>query len=177
MSDRPKAELPRGTAEHRASAEKKVVCAVLTVSDTRTEATDKSGAYILEHLKAQGHEVALYRIVKDEPDQIRAFIAETRALGNVRAVLANGGTGISNRDGTYEAIAGLIEKRMDGFGEIFRVLSFEEIGPAAMLSRAIAGTHGGMIIFSMPGSTAAVRLAMEKLILPELAHVVWETTR
>lgn len=163
--------------EHRAAAPTSIRCAVLTISDTRTEENDKSGQFIRNALQSAGHEVALYRIVKDDPDQIRAFVEDAASSGGIQAVLANGGTGISSRDGTYETFAALFEKNLDGFGELFRMLSYEEIGAAAMLSRAAAGTCRGMAIFSMPGSTGAVRLAMERLILPELGHVVRELSR
>jgi molybdenum cofactor biosynthesis protein B len=165
------------SAEHRASSPKSICCAVLTISDTRTEDTDKSGQFILDSLKSAGHEVRGYRIVKDDPDQILDFIDETANSGTIQAVLINGGTGISKRDNTFEALDSLFEKKLEGFGELFRMLSYEEIGAAAMLSRASAGTYRGMIVFSMPGSTAAVRLAMEKLILPEIGHVVRELSR
>lgn len=157
---------------HRADAPKSVRCAVITVSDTRTEAEDSSGRHIVDALEAAGHTVELYRIVKDEPAEIRQALEDASASGTIRAVLINGGTGLAPRDRTYETIAAMIEKRMDGFGELFRMLSYEEIGAAAMLSRTVAGLYRGMIVFSMPGSTGAVRLAMEKLIVPELAHVV-----
>ncbi|MCS6978067.1 MAG: MogA/MoaB family molybdenum cofactor biosynthesis protein [Gemmatales bacterium] len=150
------------------------MCAVVTVSDTRSENDDQSGAIIRQLLSDAGLTVAAYCILKDEPDQIRAFLQETANASQVQAVLLNGGTGISRRDSTFEAMSGLLEKRLDGFGELFRMLSWYEIGAAAMLSRAIAGVYRGLVIFAMPGSPNAVRLAMEKLILPELAHVVWE---
>jgi molybdenum cofactor biosynthesis protein B len=117
--------------------------------------------------------LAGYRLVRDEPDEVRAALAAAADAG-AEAVVVNGGTGISGRDRTYEAVAGLLEKRLDGFGEIFRWLSFQEIGSAAMLSRAVAGTWRGRVVFSVPGSTAAVRLAWEQLIAPELGHVVFE---
>lgn len=117
--------------------------------------------------------LAGYRVVRDEPDEVRAALAAAADAG-ADAVVVNGGTGISGRDRTYEAVAGLLEKRLDGFGEIFRWLSFREIGSAAMLSRAVAGTWQGRVVFSVPGSTAAVRLAWERLIAPELGHVVFE---
>ncbi len=165
------------TEEHRKQAPKSVRCAVVTVSDTRDETTDGSGKFIRDALTGAGHEVALYRIVKDEPEQIRIVLREAAETKTIRAALINGGTGIAKRDRTYETVAGLIEKKMDGFGELFRMLSFDDIGPAAMLSRAVAGTYSGMVIFSLPGSTGAVRLAMEKLILPELGHLVWEMSK
>ncbi len=166
-----------GAEEHKKQAKQQVTCAVITVSDTRTEANDTSGRTTRELLEQAGHRVGLYRIVKDEPEVIRQLLAELANADQVQAVLLNGGTGISRRDTTYEAVAGLLEKRLDGFGELFRALSYQEIGPAAMLSRATAGTYGNLIVFSTPGSTAAVRLAMEKLIVPELPHLVWEIWR
>ncbi|MFN7952095.1 MAG: molybdenum cofactor biosynthesis protein B [bacterium] len=163
--------------EHRRAAPASLACAIVTVSDTRTEATDTSGAAIRERLVAAGHEVTRYAIVPDEPERIRAVVAEIRASGAARAVIVNGGTGISRRDRTYEAIVGLLDKTLDGFGELFRYLSYAEIGSAAMLSRAIAGLSGELVIFSIPGSTAAARLAMEKLIVPELGHIVGEAAK
>jgi molybdenum cofactor biosynthesis protein B len=166
--------------EHRQCAHKvrkAVTCAIVTVSDTRTPDTDTSGQTMREKLETAGHTVAYYRIVKDEPALIRGLIEELAAAGTVQAVLVNGGTGISRRDATYEALDALLEKRLDGFGELFRMLSYQEIGAAAMLSRAVAGTYRDLVVFSTPGSTPAVRLAMEKLIVPELPHLVWEIWR
>lgn len=164
-----------GHKEHKASAPTRVRCAVITVSDTRTLETDSSGALIQKLLQEAGHDVVSRRIVKDDPSQIRDLIKDSPA--GAQAVILNGGTGISSRDGTHEAVVGILEKRIDGFGELFRRLSYDEIGPAAMLSRATAGTFGGRVIFSLPGSEAAVQLAMEKLILPELGHCVRELSR
>jgi molybdenum cofactor biosynthesis protein B len=163
--------------EHRARAPRTVRVFVLTVSDTRTEATDTSGQAARELCAAAGHEVAGYRILRDEPAEVRALVQELCARGAVDAILVNGGTGLSRRDSTYEALVGLLDKRLDGFGELFRALSFREIGPAAMLSRATAGVCGGVVVFATPGSTPAVRLALEQLILPELGHVVAEVRR
>lgn len=146
---------------------------VITASDSRGEAEDSSGRLLRDGAAAAGHELVGYRVVKDEPDQIRAALEEGAGAG-AQALLVNGGTGISGRDRSYEAVAGLLEKRLDGFGELFRMLSFQEIGSAAMLSRALAGVWRGRAVFSMPGSTAAVRLAWEKLIAPELGHLVFE---
>ncbi|MGD9764323.1 MAG: molybdenum cofactor biosynthesis protein B [Candidatus Binatia bacterium] len=147
-----------------------VECGILTVSDTRTEADDHSGQRIRALLEERGHRVTFYRIVKDEPEQIGAVV---RALpGSVTALICNGGTGIAKRDTTYEAITRLLEKEITGFGELFRMLSWEQVGAAAMLSRATAGIAGSRAIFSLPGSTKAVELAMTKLILPQLGHVV-----
>ncbi len=163
--------------EHRKHGPAAIRCAVVTVSDTRTEETDSSGAAIRELLAGAGHEVVRYAIVPDEPERIRALIGEIRAAGAARAVIVNGGTGISRRDRTFEAVSALLDKKLDGFGELFRSLSYAEIGSAAMLSRAVAGLSGELVIFSVPGSSAAVRLAMEKLILPELGHVVGEAAK
>ena len=162
-----------GHEEHRRSGPRAVKVSVITVSDSRGEAEDSSGRLLREGAAAAGHELVGYRVVKDEPDQIRAALEEA-ARAEAQAVLVNGGTGVSGRDRTYEAVAGLLEKRLDGFGELFRMLSFQEIGSAAMLSRAVAGAWRGRVVFSMPGSTAAVRLAWEKLIAPELGHLVFE---
>jgi len=140
------------------------------VSDTRTEDDDGSGRRIRELLESRGHRVVFYRIVRDEPAQIAGVIGEMPAEAAV--VICNGGTGLARRDTTYEAIRALLDKEIAGFGELFRVLSYEEIGTAAMLSRATAGVAGDRVIFSVPGSTAAVGLAMTKLILPELGHMV-----
>jgi molybdenum cofactor biosynthesis protein B len=159
--------------QHRAEAPPTVRFGVVTASDTRGEAEDGSGRFLRESIAAAGHALASYAVVRDEPDAIRAALAAAAGAG-AEAVVVNGGTGIAGRDRTYEAVAGLIEKRLDGFGELFRMLSFAEIGSAAMLSRAVAGTWGGRVVFSVPGSLAAVRLAWEKLIAPEVGHVLRE---
>jgi molybdenum cofactor biosynthesis protein B len=151
-----------------------VRCAILTVSDTRDKNSDSSGNLIREMLGFSGHAIVDYQIVPDEPDQIRRVLDDWIARDDVQAVLTNGGTGIAARDTTYDAIAGLLDKRIDGFGELFRMLSWQEIGPAAMLSRAVAGVAGDTLIIAMPGSTNAVRLAMTRLITPELGHLVYE---
>ena len=163
------------TQEHKAEAPKQVCCMVITVSDTRTVDTDKSGQLMMQLLEEAGHIARLYQIVKDEPAEVIAAIEVGMADPDVQVILLNGGTGISPRDNTFEAVKGLLEKEMPGFGELFRMLSYtEDIGSAAILSRAIAGTRKGKAIFSTPGSTGAVRLAMNKLIVPELGHVVRE---
>jgi len=166
-----------GHKEHRAQSPASVRCAVVTVSDTRTAETDASGALIRTLLEKQGHRVGAVHLLKDEPAEVRKLLETLTRNEDVQAVIINGGTGISKRDGTYEAVSGLLEKRLDGFGELFRYLSYQEIGPAAMMSRAAAGTYRGRIVISIPGSEAAVRLAMEKIILPELGHLVGEVTR
>ncbi|MBD1821625.1 MogA/MoaB family molybdenum cofactor biosynthesis protein [Cyanobacteria bacterium FACHB-DQ100] len=146
-----------------------VSCAVITVSDTRTIETDRSGQLIQSLLKQSGHTIAHYAIVPDEPDQIRAQFVNLFA---VDAVILSGGTGIAPRDTTYDAIEQLLEKTLPGFGEIFRSLSYAEIGSRAIASRAIAGVYSNKLIFSLPGSSNAVKLAVEQLILPELVHLV-----
>ena len=149
-----------------------VACFVITVSDTRDETTDRSGGAIKTLLQDNGHTVAGYEIVKDEPDDIRALLGDALARESVDAVILNGGTGIAPRDGTYEVVSDVLEKRIDGFGELFRFLSYDEIGSAAMLSRAIAGTVGSRVLVSVPGSTGAVKLAMTGLLLPQLGHMI-----
>ena len=161
--------------EQRAQAElsQSIRCGVITISDTRTPATDTSGAAIRALLEAAGHTVTRYQLVKDEPDQIAALVGELSSSG-CQVILTNGGTGIARRDSTFEAIDALMEKRLPGFGELFRMLSWAEIGSGAMLSRAVGGVAGEKLIFAMPGSPHAVELAMTRLILPELRHLLFE---
>ena len=161
--------------QHRKSAPASVRAFVLTISDTRTEATDTSGDAIALQLQTAGHKLVGRARVKDDPDAVREQVREAAQTAEV--VITTGGTGITSRDSTYEAITGLLEKRLDGFGELFRMLSFETIGSAAMLSRACAGTVGRAAVFSLPGSENAVTLAMTRLILPEIGHVVRELNR
>ena len=162
---------------HRDAAPPAVSVALLTVSDTRTEATDESGRLCAALCEAAGHVVARRALVPDDPQRVRAALEAMLDDPAVHAVLINGGTGISGRDRTYEAVSVMLEARLDGFGELFRALSYQEIGAAAMLSRAVAGTARGRAVFCMPGSPAAVKLALEKLVIPELAHVVGELRR
>jgi molybdenum cofactor biosynthesis protein B len=162
-------------SEHRQAAVTGVRCAVLTISDTRALDTDVSGRAIVDLLEAAGHQVARRQILRDEPADVRDAVVSQ--LGGVDAIITTGGTGITSRDSTYEAIAGLLEKRIDGFGELFRALSYQEIGSAAMLTRAMAGVSRRTAIFILPGSEHAVRLGMTRLILPELGHVVRELRR
>jgi molybdenum cofactor biosynthesis protein B len=163
--------------EHRAAAPDSIRCAILTVSDTHTTETDTSGALIRQLLADAGHSVESYSVVVDDPDRIRAIVKQLINDDGIQAILTNGGTGIASRDTSYEAIAGLLEKRLDGFGELFRMLSYQEIGAAAMLSRAVAGISGRTVIVAMPGSKNAVQLAMERLVIPELGHLVFETAK
>jgi molybdenum cofactor biosynthesis protein B len=157
---------------HPDAAEMTVNCAVVTVSDTRNQETDKSGQLIKQLLLDANHTIAAYAIIKDEPAQIQKQIELLGKSSNLDAVIFNGGTGIAPRDTTYDAIEKLLEKTLPGFGEIFRFLSYQEIGSRAIASRAVAGVYQNKLIFSLPGSSNAVRLGMEKLILPELTHLV-----
>ena len=163
--------------EHKARAPVSVGCFVLTVSDTRTEATDASGRAIADLLAAAGHRICGRDIVPDDPDLVRAAITRQLAKADVQAIITTGGTGISSRDSTYEAVTGMLQKKLDGFGELFRMLSYEQIGSAAMMSRACAGLVAGRIVIALPGSEAAVRLAVEKLIVPELGHLVQQAAK
>jgi len=156
---------------HHRHAATSVACAVVTVSDSRTRETDVSGARIRAALEEAGHRVVAYDILPDEPARIREHVERALANPDVRAVIVNGGTGIAPRDTTYEALTALFEKRLDGFGELFRMLSWEQVGSAAMLSRAAAGVARGKILASLPGSPDAVELAMRRLLVPELGHM------
>ena len=158
--------------EHKAKGKKIIRCFVVTVSDTRDESSDTSGQTIQQLLAGEGHQTSGYRIVKDEPLEIKALLDLALAQPDVDAVIVNGGTGISPRDGTYEVVDRFLEKKLDGFGEVFRYLSYLDIGSAAIMSRAAAGTARGKVLISLPGSQGAVALAMEKLILPEIRHMV-----
>jgi molybdopterin adenylyltransferase len=163
--------------EHKANAPASVGCFVLTISDSKTPETDTSGALIRELVAAAGHRVTGHAIVKDEPEQVAAVIRSGCAAPSVDAFILTGGTGITSRDSTYEAIEALLDKRLSGFGELFRMLSYEEVGAAAMLSRAQGGVVQGRVLFSLPGSPNACRLALEKLIIPELPHLLREVRR
>lgn len=147
----------------------------MTVSDTRDERSDRSGAYIRESLASAGHEVSAYRIVPDDAEAISRVLDEFAA--DCEVIITSGGTGISRRDTTIEVVSRRLDKELPGFGEIFRMLSYREIGAGAMLSRALAGLAGETLIFALPGSTNAVKLAVEELILPEIKHLVWEVVR
>ena len=163
------------TILHRKDAPKSVRCFVLTISDSRTEATDTSGDAIQELLNAAGHELVGRQIVRDDPSAVRETVMAQAPTTDV--IITTGGTGVTARDSTYEAIVGVLNKKLDGFGELFRMLSYAEVGTAAMLSRAVAGSIERTAVFSLPGSENAVRLAMTKLILPEIGHVVRELRR
>jgi molybdenum cofactor biosynthesis protein B len=167
----------RPDVEHKALAPTSVRCYIITVSDTRTEETDTGGRAIADLLIAAGHTVIGRMFVKDDPALVRGAIERQLAAAEVQVVIATGGTGITSRDCTFEAVDALLEKRLYGFGELFRMLSFEQIGAAAMMSRASAGLAAGKIVVSLPGSEAAVRLALERLLLPELGHLVQQASR
>jgi molybdopterin adenylyltransferase len=164
-------------AEHRATSPAALRCAVITVSDTRTLATDTGGQAVIDHLMAAGQTVTAREIIPDEPQRMRTLLVDFAARDEIDAVLLTGGTGLSQRDQTFETVSGLLTKALPGYGELFRMLSFQEIGPAAMLSRATGGLIGRTVVLTMPGSPAGVRLAMEKLIVPELGHLVREARR
>ena len=167
--------------KHREASPDHIRIAVLTISDTRTSETDTGGTTIEDFMQRAGHEVERREIVRDDVPRIEEVLAELLANAGVDAVVTTGGTGISGRDSTYEVASDLIDKKLDGFGEIFRMLSYEEIGAAAMLSRAVAGVvttaSGPKFLACLPGSTNAVRLAMEKLLVPEMPHVVFELVK
>jgi molybdenum cofactor biosynthesis protein B len=167
------------TSEHRALAAQRgpVTLALITVSDSRTPETDVNGKYLRGVIEEAGHRVASYDLVRDEPDQVVEALERIASAGEARIAIFNGGTGISRRDTTYDALSARLEKTLPGFGEIFRMLSYDQVGAAAILSRATAGTYRGLIVLSTPGSPAAVRLAWEKLIAPELEHLAWEVGR
>jgi molybdenum cofactor biosynthesis protein B len=154
-----------------------IPCAVLTISDSRTEETDASGRIIVDSLEGAEHRVVEYRIVPDSVEQIEKTLRELMGREDVKVIIMNGGTGITSRDVTPEAVTPFLEKRLDGFGELFRFLSYEEIGPAAMMSRALAGVSSGKMVICLPGSRGAVSLAMERMVLPQVGHMMLEVEK
>ena len=170
--------MSESAAQHREKARRHgpVRVAIVTVSDTRTAATDANQEYLTTQLTAEGHEVTAYHLITDEPAEVERVLEEL-CSGPAQALLFNGGTGIAPRDTTFDVLNRRLEKVLPGFGELFRMLSYDQVGPASMLSRAVGGVYRGRIIFSVPGSPAAVRLAWEKLVAPELSHLVWELSR
>ena len=166
-----------GYEEHMKQARANLPCAVLTISDTRTKDDDGSGEIIINGLEANGHVVIEYAILPDSMTGIREAVSGLLRREEVKVIIVNGGTGITRRDVTVEAVEPLLDKRLDGFGELFRFLSYQEIGPAAIMSRAIGGLAGGSIVLCLPGSTGAVRLAMERIILPQIGHMVLEAEK
>ncbi len=173
-----KADHQSSPARHKEAASRKgpVPVGIVTVSDSRTEESDVNGEFLKNEIVRAGNTVAGYRLVKDEPDDVERVLDKFVA-GNARVIIFNGGTGISRRDTTIDVIGKKLEKTLPGFGEIFRMLSFGDIGSPAIFSRATAGVYRGKVIISIPGSPAAVRLAWEKLVAPELQHLAWEVTR
>jgi molybdenum cofactor biosynthesis protein B len=169
--------MSQSTAQHRCESPKSVRCAVVTVSDTRTLETDRGGQLVAELLTAAGHVAVSREIVPDDPARIGPLVERLADPAAVDVVLITGGTGIAARDQTFETISGLLTKTMPGYGELFRMLSYADIGPAAMLSRAVGGVLNNVVILTMPGSVAAVQLAMEKLIAPEIGHLVYEARK
>lgn len=163
--------------EHRAKSPQSVNCAVIIISDSRTEQDDESGRLIKQRLSQNGHGVAAYSLLKNDSAAIKQKIAELLGQKELQVIITSGGTGLSHRDVSVETISPLLEKKLDGFGELFRSLSYQEIGTASMLSRAIAGVVGGKVILCLPGSLGAVTLAMDKIILPEIGHLVREASR
>lgn len=164
-----------GHGEHHEKSRGPAGVYIVTVSDTRTPETDKSGDIIRDRLEVAGHNIVGRAIVRDEPSEIEAVFK--RLPAGTQAVIFNGGTGISRRDNTYDVLRARLDKILPGFGELFRMLSYGEIGPAAIMSRAVAGVSGGLVVISVPGSSGAVTLAMDRIITPELAHMVWEAGR
>jgi molybdenum cofactor biosynthesis protein B len=171
---------PEGTRAHREEAERitSLRLGVLTVSDSRTKENDESGAILRDRMTLAGHTVVVQELLPNDEERVRAVVTDWTARDDLDAVLITGGTGLGSRDRTIEAVRPLFDKELPGFGEIFRVLSYQEqVGAAAMLSRATAGSVRGRIVVSLPGSRAAVTLAVEKLLVPELAHAVREVRR
>ena len=158
--------------QHRADGPRSVACAVVTVSDTRTVETDTGGRAVIEHLEKAGHEVVFRTIIPDEPTVMRPLLEQLRDRDDVAVILMTGGTGLSSRDQTYETVSQLLTRLLPGYGELFRMKSYEQIGAAAMLSRATGGLLEQTIVLNMPGSPAAVKLAMQEIILTELCHLV-----
>ena len=163
--------------EHKAQGPAAVRCAVITVSDSRTLETDTGGQTVIVHLTSAGHTVSHREIIPDDPERMRPLLESLRERDDLDAILMTGGTGVTSRDQTFETVSALLDKPLPGYGEVFRMLSYQDIGPAAILSRATGGLIGRKVLLTMPGSPAAVRLAMEKIIVPELPHLVREARR
>lgn len=166
-----------GYKEHKCHSLKNVAVAVITVSDTRTKENDESGKYIMKKLEENIHKIISYSIIRDEKKLLRDELEKLINNDDVQVIITNGGTGISRRDVTIDVVENMFDKKLDGFGEIFRYLSYKEIGSPAVMSRAVAGTVKNKIIICLPGSLGAVKLGIEKLIIPEIGHLVWEINR
>lgn len=169
--------MPAIHEQHQQQGPQSIRCAVITVSDTRTLETDTGGQAVIHHLTAAGHQIAAREIIPDDPARMQPLLLSLQTRDDIDAILMTGGTGISSRDMTYETVSALLTKPLPGYGEIFRMLSYQEIGPAAILSRAIGGLLGRKVLLTMPGSPAAVKLAMEKIIIPQLPHLLREARR
>lgn len=166
-----------GYQEHKHQAPKSVDCAVVIISGTRTEKTDESGKLIMQALKSSGHQVVSYSILKNDAALIGNKLNELLGEEKLQVIITSGGTGVSRLDITVEAVFSILEKKLDGFGELFRFLTYREIGTPSIMSRAMAGVARGKVIICLPGSVGAVKLAMEKIVLPEIGHLVREATR
>ena len=163
--------------EHRRDQEAEAVCALLVTSDTRRPETDETGRSAIRLLEDAGHSIAAYMIVRNDTSQIREALKRFLNDGRIQVVITSGGTGIGASDKTVDAVYALLEKRIDGFGELFRRLSYEEIGEAALISRATAGVARGKLVFCLPGSRSAMELGLRRIILPALGHMLWELSR
>ena len=169
--------MPAIHEEHQQQGPQSIRCAVITVSDTRSLETDTGGQTVIHHLTAAGHKIAAREIIPDDPARMQPLLLSLQARDDIDAILMTGGTGISSRDQTYETVTALLDKPLPGYGELFRLLSYQEIGSAAILSRAVGGLLGRKVLLTMPGSPAAVRLAMEKIIIPQIPHLLREAKR
>ena len=163
--------------EHKHQSPKSINCSVIVVSDSRTEQNDESGKYMMQVLKKNNHEVLSYSLLKNDADAIKKRINELLNEESLQVIITSGGTGISHRDVTVETISPILDKKVDGFGELFRFLTYQQIHTGSIMSRAMAGVARGKVIICLPGSLGAVNLAMEKIILPEIGHMVREATR
>ncbi len=166
-----------GYHQHKEISPKNIACAVITISDSRTEATDESGTFLKARMAEAGHQVLLYTLLKNDPEAIRRTFTGLLARPELQVIITTGGTGASHRDITIETITTMLEKKLDGFGELFRYLTYQEIGTTSVMSRAMAGVIQGKVVISLPGSLNAVTLAIEKIILPEVGHMVREASR
>jgi len=166
-----------GYHQHKEISPKSVFCAVITISDSRTVETDESGNFLKSRLAEAGHQISFYALLKNEPDAIRRTIIDLLVRPELQVIITTGGTGVSHRDVTIETVTTMLDKKLDGFGELFRYLTYQEIGTTSVMSRAMAGIIQGKVIISLPGSLNAVNLATEKIILPEVGHMVREATR
>ncbi len=166
-----------GYHQHKEASPKSITCAVITISDSRTEETDESGKFLRSIISTAGHQVLFYTLLKNDPDAIQHTFSDLLARPELQVIITTGGTGASHRDVTIETVTPMLEKKLDGFGELFRYLTFQEIGTISVMSRAMAGVIQGKVVINLPGSLNAVTLAAEKIILPEVGHMVRETSR